>query len=153
MGPGTRLSEVANWYGKSPDEFRGMLMKDRRMRLDKRGRVFIVEELDQPMDATPVSAADTSLLDGTLLPLDQTFLLHSRPGAKRTIYLNFKGATLTGTAWNGTGGSLTALPFDIDGIPYTFSTTELQRIQYIWQRVAEDFAPMSTSPPRRSRRN
>ncbi len=140
-GLGTRLSEVANWYGKSPDEFRGMLMKDRRMRLDKRGRVFIVEELDQPMHATPVSAADTSLLDGTLLPLDQTFLLHSRPGAKRTIYLNFKGATLTGTAWNGTGGSLTALPFDIDGIPYTFSTTELQRIQYIWQRVAEDFAP------------
>ena len=39
-------------------------------------------------------------VSGTLAPLDQTFLLHSRPGSKRTIYLDFKGATLSGTAWN-----------------------------------------------------
>jgi hypothetical protein len=138
---GSRLPEVAAWYGKSPDEFKSLLLKDRRLRVDQRGRVFVVEELDQPLPATPASASDTSLLDGSLLPLDQTFLLHSRPGAKRTIYLNFKGATLTGTAWNGSSGSLTALPFDLDGVPYTFSTTEMQRIQYIWQRVAEDYAP------------
>lgn len=136
---GARLPDVAAWYGKSPDEFKSMLLKDRRVRVDRRGRVFIVEELDKPLPATPASAADTSLLDGSLLPLDQTFLLHSRPGAKRTIYLNFKGATVTGSAWS--SGSLTALPYDIDGVPYTFSTTELQRIQYIWQRVAEDYAP------------
>ncbi|MFM9916506.1 MAG: PKD domain-containing protein [Rhizobacter sp.] len=140
-GLGSRLPEVAEWYGKSPDEFRGMLLNDRRVRLDQRGRVFIVEELDRPLPVTPALAADTSLLDGALLPLDQTFLLHSRAGARRTIYLNFKGATLSGTAWNGTGGSIIAPPYDVDGIPYTFSTTELQRIQYIWQRVAEDYAP------------
>jgi PKD repeat protein len=136
----TRLPEVAAWYGKSADEFKAMLLKDRTLRLDPRGRLFIVEELDQPLPATPASAAGTGVLDGTLAPLEQTFLLQSRPGAKRTIHLNFRGATLTGTAWNGSSGSITALPFDLDGVPYTFSTTELQRIQYIWQRVAEDYA-------------
>ena len=135
----TRLPEVAAHYGKSPDEFKALLLHDRTHRIDQRGRVFIVEELDKPLPATPAQASNTGLIDGTLAPLDQTFLLHSKPGAKRTIYLNFKGATLSGTAWN-SAGSITALPFDIDGVPYTFSTAELQRIQYIWQRVAEDYA-------------
>ncbi|WP_310462794.1 PKD domain-containing protein [Sphaerotilus sp.] len=142
---GPRLPEVAAWYRKSPDEFKSLLLNDRRMRLDQRGRLFSVDELDAPLPATPASAASTGLLDGTLAPLDQTFLLHSRPGAKRTIYLNFKGATLTGTAWNSSVSTITALPFDLDGIPYSFSTTELQRIQYIWQRVAEDYAPFDVN--------
>jgi PKD repeat protein len=137
---GPRLPEVAAWYGKSADEFKAMLLKDRTLRLDQRGRLFVIDELDQPLPATPAPAASTGALDGTLAPLEQTFLLHSRPGAKRTIHLNFKGATLTNTAWNGSSGSITALPFDLDGVPYTFSTTELQRIQSIWQRVAEDYA-------------
>lgn len=142
---GARLPDVAAWYRKSPDEFKAMLLNDRRMRIDQRGRLFAVDELDAPLPATPASAASTGLLDGTLAPLEQTFLLHSRPGAPRTIYLNFKGATLTGTAWNSTASTITALPFDLDGIPYSFSTTELQRIQYIWQRVAEDYAPFDVN--------
>ena len=137
---GGRLPEVAAFYGKSPDEFKAQLLKDRTWRLDQRGRVFIVDELEQPLPVTPASAASVSLVDGSLQPLDQTFLLHSKPGAPRTIYLNFKGATLTGTAWNSSGNSLIALPFDLDGLPYSLSTAELQRIQYIWQRVAEDYA-------------
>jgi hypothetical protein len=40
-------------------------------------------------------------------------------------------------------------------MPYTFSTAELQRIQAIWQRVAEDYAPfdvnVTTEPPSRRR--
>jgi hypothetical protein len=141
---GTRLTTVAAWYRKSPDEFKALLLNDRRLRLDQRGRLFAVDELQQPLSATTATAAASpGLLDGTLAPLDQTFLLHSRPGAKRTIYLNFKGATLTGTGWNASAGvtTITAQPFDLDGVPGTFSTTELQRIQYIWQRVAEDYAP------------
>jgi PKD repeat protein len=137
-----RLPEVAAFYGKSEDEFKAMLLNDGRMRIDQRGRLFAIDELDAPLPTTAATVApqqSSGLLDGTLAPLDQTFLLHSRPGAKRTIYLNFKGATLTGTAWN-SAGSITAPPYDIDGVPGTFSTAELQRIQYIWQRVAEDYA-------------
>jgi PKD repeat protein len=137
-----RLGEVADFYGKSPDELKAQLLNDHRIRVDQRGRLFAVDELETPLPlgATVAEAATTGLLDGTLAPLDQTFLLHSRPGAKRTIYLNFKGATLTGSAWNSAGGSIIAPPYDIDSVPGTFSTAELQRIQYIWQRVAEDYA-------------
>jgi PKD repeat protein len=150
---GANLPAVAAWYRKSPDEFTALLLNDVRLRLDRRGRLFAVDELTAPVTAgaktstataTVVAAAgSTGLLDGTLAPLDQTFLLHSKPGAQRTIYLNFKGATLTGTGWNTSAGvtTITAQPYDIDGVPGTFSTTELQRIQGIWQRVAEDFAP------------
>ena len=138
---GNRLAEVAEWHGKSPEEFRSMLLRDRRLKLDKRGRLFVEDELDAPLPADSTPSAPSSLLNGDLLPLDQTFALHSRAGAQRTIYLNFKGAMLGGTAWNGSGSTVTALPFDTDGVPYSFSTAELQRIQYIWQRVAEDYAP------------
>lgn len=142
---GSRLPEVAAWYGKSADEFRALLLKDRRLKIDARGRLFVEEELDRPLPADPASSATSGALDGQLAPLDQTFLLHSRPGAKRTIYLNFLGAVLNSTAWNGSGGSITALPFDLDGIPYSLSAAELERIQYIWQRVAEDYAPFDVN--------
>lgn len=149
---GPRLPSVAAWYRKSSDEFTSMLLNDARLRLDQRGRLFAVDELTAPLkssNTTPsqvmvvTSTTSNGLLDGQLAPLDQTFLLHSKPGAQRTIHLNFTGATLTGTAWNTTAGvaTITAQPFDIDGVPGTFSTAELQRIQAIWQRVAEDFAP------------
>jgi PKD repeat protein len=136
---GKRLDEVAGWYGKSPEEFRNLVLRDRRVRLDDRGRLFVEDELEAPL-ASAATPSQQSINDGTLLPLDQTFLLHSRPGAQRTIYLNFKGATLTNTAWSGSS-TITAKPFDLDGLPYSNSTAELQRIQAIWQRVAEDYAP------------
>jgi PKD repeat protein len=138
---GARLPEVSAWYGKSPDELRSMLLNDRRLRVDKKGRLFVEDELEAPLPASPAPGAASSALNGALLPLDQTFLLHSRAGAKRTIYLNFTGAVLTNTAWNSAGNTITALPFDTDGIPYSFSAAELERIQYIWQRVVEDYSP------------
>ena len=157
---GERLRDVADWYGKSPDELRSMLLRDRRLKVDQRGRLLVVEELDEPLppvaDAPDAKrrpapangaapAAASGSLDGQLSPLDQTFKLHSRAGAARTIYLNFRGAQLAGTAWNGSGGTLNALPFDLDGVPNTFSSAELERIQYIWQRVAEDYAPFDVN--------
>ena len=138
---GTRLPEVARWYGKSPDEFKSLLLRDRRLKIDRRGRLFVEDELDAPLPAGSAASDGSTSLSGELLPLDQTFMLHSRLGAQRTIYLNFKGAVLTNTAWNSSASTITALPFDTDGVPYAFSSAELQRIQYIWQRVAEDYAP------------
>ncbi len=132
---GSNLPAVAAHYGKSADELRGLLRSDRRMRVDPRGRVFFIDEIEGALGGDA-----PAVLDGQLRPLEQTFLLHSKPDASRTVYLNFKGATLSGTAWNSSGGSIVAPPFDLDGVPTGFSSTELQRIQHIWQRVAEDFA-------------
>ncbi|MCU0814863.1 MAG: hypothetical protein MUC32_11465 [Burkholderiaceae bacterium] len=74
---------MAAWYGKSPDEFRQLLLTDRRLKIDQRGRLFVEEELDAPLPATTPSGGASDALSGTLAPLDQTFLLHSRPGAQR----------------------------------------------------------------------
>jgi hypothetical protein len=72
--------------------------------------------------------------------------LHSLPGALRTIYLDFDGATITDTAWNdntalNTPASFDSAPFDADGDPATFSPDEQATIRSIWERVAQDFAP------------
>jgi hypothetical protein len=76
-----------------------------------------------------------------IAPTD-TFLLHSRPGSSRVVYLDFDGHTITGTAWNsGTHDPLYAKAYDLDGDPDTFNSEERNRIGEIWHRVAEDFAP------------
>jgi hypothetical protein len=148
---GARLPEVAAWYGKSAEEFAAIFRRDQTAWIDRSGRMYYEEELEAPQQAG-TATGDSLTLTGALAPLDQTFKLHSRAGAKRTIYLNFVGATLTNTVWNTSSqSSITALPFDLDGVPYSFSSTELERIQMIWQRVAEDYAPfdvnVTTEPP------
>lgn len=136
---GGKLPDIASWYGKSADGLRRQLLSDRRVRLDRNGRMFVVEDMLAPL---PGATAETqqAVMKGALSPLEQTFKLHSRPGSQRTIYLNFIGATISNTVWNSSGSTINAKPFDIDGVPTAFSTAELQRIQYIWQRVAEDYA-------------
>lgn len=141
---GAKFPEVAAWYGHTPQEFRAMLLNDKTLRIDKNGRLFVVEELKAPLVA-PAYDPETGIIDGATVPLDQTFLLHSRPGAKRTIVLNFRGATLSGTAWNSTGTPIVAPPYDLDGTTASFTDAELTRIQYIWHRVAEDFAPFDVN--------
>ena len=140
---GAKLPDVAKWYGKTPEEFAATLRRDRHARIDPSGRLYYVEEFPAgPQQATGTTTTTTTA-SGALLPADQTFLLHSRPGAQRVIYLDFNGHIATGTAWN-SSYSLSAIDapaFDLDGNPASFSATELDRIQYIWQRVAEDYAP------------
>lgn len=76
-------------------------------------------------------------------PLEDTFRLHSNPGASKVIYLDFDGHTTTGTLWNSSRGidPMVTPPFDIDGDPSRFSTAELQLIQDAWDVVSEDFRP------------
>jgi hypothetical protein len=89
------------------------------------------------LDATQTSASTAALVDPS-----QTFLLSSRPGASKIIYLDFNGHTTTGTSWNDStmGESFYSPPYDTDGNPSTFSDGELINIQAIWQRVAADFS-------------
>lgn len=78
-----------------------------------------------------------------LEPLADTFRLHSNGDAAHTIYLDFTGDTTSGTYWNSSfngGADIVTPQYDFTG-DAGFSSTELQRIQYIWKRVAEDFAP------------
>ena len=73
-------------------------------------------------------------------PTSQTFLLHSRPAATKKIFLDFNGHTTNSSSWNG-GNTIDSQPFDLNGNGSTWSDTEHDRIQRIWQRVMEDFSP------------
>lgn len=139
---GDRLPEVAAWYGKSADAFARELRHDKRAMLDRDGRLLYIDDFPTPANATTATSGST-VSAAAPFPTDQTFLLHSRPGAKRVIYLDFQGQVVTGTAWNSSYSlsTIDAKAYDLDGDPTTFNATELERIQYIWQRVAEDYAP------------
>ena len=80
-----------------------------------------------------------------LYPLSDTFLLHSRRSATKTIYLDFDGHVTTGTVWNGTSNpTITTAPFSFEG-DATFTSNELTRIQEIWERVSECFSPFDVT--------
>lgn len=83
---------------------------------------------------------------GAPFALSSTFALHSASGAQHTIYLDFTGNVTSGTAWNSSysgGANIVTPAYDLDGNSAAFSDQELTRIQAIWQRVAEDFAPFN----------
>lgn len=87
-----------------------------------------------------------AMLAANLVPYNQTFLLQSLPSATKTIYLDFTGHT-TPTAIASSFGSTTPIyspPFSVDADP-AFSTVELDTIQRVWARVAEDFAPFQVN--------
>jgi hypothetical protein len=76
-------------------------------------------------------------------PLDQTFLLHSVPGASKVIYLDFDGHTTSDTEWNDEfngGDDFTTPAYSYQG-DSSFTDSEKERIQKIWLRVVEDFIP------------
>jgi hypothetical protein len=90
----------------------------------------------------------TGSATATIDPLDlsKTFALNSLAGSNFTIYLDFDGHTTTNTYWNDSANPSIVTPaYDFDGNTAAFSTTELTRIQYIWQRVAEDFSPFNVN--------
>lgn len=122
------------------ESFKKAARSDKDMRLDCDGRALYVCQA-MPTQVGPDTTAYTST---AAYPLSQTFLLHSRPGAAKVIYLDFNGHVTTGTSWNTTyagGANITTPAFDTDGNPTTFSASEQAVIQEVWRRVAEDYAP------------
>jgi len=138
---GSNLNSLAAWFGNSPADFTAMLLRESSLFADQSGYLhYVCGALASP---TPSSNGGLSLAIAPY-PEDQTFLLHSRPGCKKVIYLDFKGRTTNGTKWNTAytaGASIVTPPYDIDGNPSALSHAEIANIQFIWQRVAEDFAP------------
>ncbi len=121
---------------------------DKTIWLDRCGVAFYVEDGPSPTEradaaATMGAASASAGLPLAGVPLADTFTLESRPGSSRTIYLDFDGGTVTGTAWNASyGTNIVADPYSIDSTVSTaFSDAELTEIQKAWQTVAEDYAP------------
>jgi hypothetical protein len=136
---GTDLAAVARQNCMSARELTRILSSDPTAWLDRDGHMFYV---DSPR--VPTRAAATTAPQGPF-PYANTFLLHSRPTAKRVLYLDFNGHTIANTVWNDQNGfgSTFADAFDIDGNLASFSNAEQDMIQSVWQRVAEDYAPFN----------
>ena len=139
-GMGDLLPDVARAYGRDPDDLRAQFRHDHTLAADSEGRLHFTCD---PLPADPMLLVPQVPAEVATYPLASTFQLHTRPGSKKTIYLDFNGHILSGTAWNSgyTGGATIVAPaFDLDGDPTTFNSTELTRIQQIWRRVAEDYS-------------
>jgi len=107
------------------------------MRVDPQGGVYYADTFvtkNKPADAAAPAGKVTE---------KEVFSLHSMPGAKYSVFVDFNGGTVSDTAWNITTGAkaLKAAPYDTDGKPGKFSGAELAAMKEIWQEVAEDFAP------------
>ena len=112
------------------------------LNVDAEGSVLYVDSvpanLPQGAPAASGGAVPTGITNA------DAFRLHSRPGARNVLFLDFDGHLISGTAWNANFSgnlALDALPYDVDGAPANFSATERDNIIRIWQRVAEDYAP------------
>lgn len=106
--------------------------------LDECGRVFVADEGVAPAQQVTADAAPADVV------VPDVFALSSRPGSTRTIYLDFDGATYSGTRWKN-GAEIVSPPYSIDGDSSTFSQVERAQIYLAWQTVAEDYAPFDVN--------
>ena len=135
-----KLADFAQFYGFDLESAETLFIQDPTAYVDETGSLLYVEPAAvEPEQAIVAPNTGANQLN---IPLDQTFFLESKPGSTRTLYLDFDGSVTTGTAWNQSYGvsSIVHPPYDLDGNPNTFSTTELQQIQQIWKLVSEDFS-------------
>ncbi|MFT5533182.1 MAG: hypothetical protein ACI8WM_000707 [Burkholderiaceae bacterium] len=132
---GGNFDAVAKWYGMSNTEFRQLLLSDKSVHVDTKGRVLHIDEetaLPDAADGTTMATAAVTASVATSggaspFPFEQTFKLHTKPDSTRVLYLNFTGQ-----------GSYPA--FDTDKAPATFSNAERLLIQKVYLRVAAAYA-------------
>jgi len=148
---GDRLAAVAADIGWTPSELRHELLADESLRVSPSSDSLYYVDSVAP-GATATDAAQGSSAGGPaaigLPPLADTFILHSRPGAARTVYLDVDGHTTVGTDWNAIcddvlcpeGAPIVSEALDVDGNTGSFSNAELGLIQGIWARAADDYA-------------
>ena len=141
---GERISAVARANDTTGAELREELQHDLSLWIDVQGRLFYVDPpAPAEVEVTEVATASATSPQTAAEALS----LQSRPGAQRTIHLDFDGHDDIGAAWDPgyTGGDGVAEPYDRDGNLVSFGTGEIAEIFSIWQRVAEDFAPFDVN--------
>jgi predicted alternative tryptophan synthase beta-subunit len=135
---GDKLPAVASAYNMTDATLRGLLQKDRDLWVDTSGRLlYVCEGMKAPVAPTPVAAPPTGP-QAAPIPTTTQPIYHSRPGASRIIFLEFRGGLVSGTAW---GGPFDCYAWSTDADYTTFSDAEQLAIKRVWQRIAEDYAP------------
>ena len=135
------ITKAANLAGIDIAKLKLVAKRDKDLRIGKKtGAAFYAchrtaSKIANPSDPESFTAA-------TLFPFTKTFVLHSRPGATKVIYLDFNGHVIKGALWNTDqiATSITVPAFDLDGKPSTFNYVEHAMIQKIWKEVSDAFA-------------
>ncbi len=137
---GANAARVARLNRRTTAQMARLLRTDPSVWIDRGGRLHYREPVPP---ASALSAPSDAGSAAPLAPLEETFALHSKPGSKRVIYLDFDGHVLQDTGWNdGTiPDPVVCPPWNVEGSPDTFGDSERTLIQRVWQRVAEDYAP------------
>ena len=134
----TCTRSLATTAARDTASLRSILAEDRSLRV---GRCGVLEVRDPGPSWTSIAASPASAIRTKSLSADQTFSLHSNPGASRVIYLNFIGqASHSDPQWNGNQPFETPT-FSLDGDRDSWSDAELAFVQQVWQSMAEDYAP------------
>jgi len=132
---GKDLPRVAAFYRTTEKELKERLGRDKTLWVDEKGRLLYVCTWQKTDGTEPTAEPQVSA--AAPFPEENTFKLHSRPGANRVIYLDFDGCNASSTSW---GADAIGRAFDTDSNPSSFSSSERTIIQGVWQRVAEDYA-------------
>ena len=135
------ITKAANLAGIDPAKLKLVSKRDKDLRIGKKtGAAFYACRRTASKIANP--SDPESFTTATLFPFTKTFVLHSRPGATKVIYLDFNGHVIKGTLWNTEqiATSITVPAFDIDGKPATFNYAEHAMIQKIWKEISDAFA-------------
>ncbi len=99
--------------------------------------VFSAEKQQRRTVYRRVGAVD--VLEQRIVPALLVPALNSMPSAPVSIYLDFDGH-IESSNWNN-GNSFTTPAYNIDADATDFNAEELRRIEEIWYRMSEDFAP------------
>ena len=104
---GAGLPQAASDAGLSPAELTDRFTTDPSLQATPDG----ILTYDDPAPPAPPQAR-TGETDSAAFVPGSTFNLSSKPGANRTIYLDFLGGTVTDTYWNATytGGAPIVVP-------------------------------------------
>lgn len=142
------LEQKVRDRGGDPARYAAALAADASLWIDAEGQMLFVDTIDHDVTEGPSdpSPADPSTPTGPppqpirLLPSGLP-IHHSKPGAPRTIFLDFDGATVRPAS-----GGIVSRPsvlqgLTIDADPTTFNPDEQAVISRTWGRVAEDWVP------------
>lgn len=131
-----RFAEALARHGDVAADVAAAARTDPALWLDRCGRALYRDPVpaDLPDSRPAARGAGPAVPAGT-----DVLALSSRPGAARTIHLEFTGRDVARSAWH--DGPFTAPAFSADADPTTLSAAERSEVYATWLTVAEDFAP------------
>src|SRR5690349_15242534 len=136
------VSAAAARNGMSTARLRSLVQNDSTVWLARDGKVFFRDTATAAEVQASAQVAAAAPAWATF-PTADSLTLHSKPGSKHTIYLDFDGYTLgSGQYWTSNGiPAGTYGGFSLDGNTAAFTDTELDYVQTVWRIVAEKYSP------------